>query len=134
MDSLEISRSEGLGNDDEVAAGDIDDDEDGEGEETGEDLIQELEELEEKSEPGFHPLVRALYHTVSCVSYWIGYWNCRLSKRRVYCKKNIMRQFLSRLVMYVSSLFTPYDFPFTPITRINSVAISGIVDLRRKSS
>ncbi|KAG0345998.1 hypothetical protein BG004_002649 [Podila humilis] len=42
-----------------------DQNDDDEEEETAEELIQDLQELEKESEPGFHPLVRALYHTVS---------------------------------------------------------------------
>ena len=70
VDGLKVTKSMGAGDKYETVAGDNDngddqDEEDGEGEETVEDLIQELQALEEESEPGFHPLIRALYLAVS---------------------------------------------------------------------
>ncbi|KAF9374916.1 hypothetical protein CPB97_011816, partial [Podila verticillata] len=75
VDRLKVTMSAGARNDDKTVMGDNDndddhdddevndqDEEDGQGKETLEDLIQELQELEEESEPGFHPLIRALYH------------------------------------------------------------------------
>ncbi|KAF9539144.1 hypothetical protein EC957_005755 [Mortierella hygrophila] len=68
---LKVAKSIRAGNEGKTVASDNDngddrdddeDDEDGESEETVEDLIQELQSLEEESEPGFHPLIRALYH------------------------------------------------------------------------
>ncbi|KAG0310338.1 hypothetical protein BG000_007078, partial [Podila horticola] len=43
-----------------------DDEDDGE---SIEDLVLELEELIEKTEPGFHPLIKALYHAVRSESF-----------------------------------------------------------------
>ncbi|KAF9356055.1 hypothetical protein BGX26_005776 [Mortierella sp. AD094] len=54
VDGLKVTK-----NDDQV---DDQDEEDGEGEVTIEGLIQEIQALEEESEPGFYPLIRALYH------------------------------------------------------------------------
>lgn len=55
-----VTNEEGAG--DEGDDGEAVDDED---DENIEDLVHELEELIEKSEPGFYPLIRALYHAVS---------------------------------------------------------------------
>jgi hypothetical protein len=70
VDVLKVIQSTGAGNEDKTVGGDNDnddhqDEEDGEGEETVEGLIHELQALEEESEPGFYPLIRALYHAVS---------------------------------------------------------------------
>ena len=86
VDDLKITRSAGPGNEDDVVAGDNDDDEeeDSEGEETVEDLIHELEALEGESEPGFHPLIRALYHAVSLSPIYVCFvsgWNCLRSEQ-----------------------------------------------------
>jgi len=50
---------------------DEDDDEDGNGEAIDDDVVESIEDLAnevvgliEKSDPGFHPLIRALYHAV----------------------------------------------------------------------
>jgi hypothetical protein len=67
------------GSEDKAVVGDDDDqDDDDQDEEDGDsdndgnevddgtsDMIQELQELKEESESGFHPLIRALYHAVS---------------------------------------------------------------------
>lgn len=61
MEALEVVANEELVDDEDDAGEAVDDEDD----ESIDDLVRELEELIEKSEPGFHPLIRALYHAVS---------------------------------------------------------------------
>ncbi|KAG0239180.1 hypothetical protein BGW41_007871 [Actinomortierella wolfii] len=104
--------------DEAVAGGDDDDEEEGsEGEETFEDLIHELEALEEDSEPGFHPLIRALYHAARGEQF---------TKPRHKPQLSVCQSFLYDYVW--NRLDTFLELPMVEKKDV-FVAISGIVDL-----
>ncbi|KAF9369978.1 hypothetical protein CPB97_003119, partial [Podila verticillata] len=60
MEDLEVVANEEHVDDKDDVGEAVDDEDD----ESIEDLVHELEELIEKSEPGFHPLIRALYRAL----------------------------------------------------------------------
>ncbi|KAI7817425.1 hypothetical protein BC939DRAFT_496636 [Gamsiella multidivaricata] len=132
VDGLKVTKSTGAGNGDKTVASDNDDDddqdeEDGKGEETVEGLIQDLQALEEEPEPGFHPLIRALYHAVSLSPLYI----CSGTRGAVQEAKHkpqlsICQSFLYDYVW--NRLDTFLELP-TVEKKDVFAAISGIVDL-----
>ncbi|KAI9241243.1 MAG: hypothetical protein BYD32DRAFT_76947 [Podila humilis] len=129
VEGLKVTKSVGAGNGDKIVVGgddndddrdddqvDDQDEEDGEGE-TTEDLIQELQALEEESEPGFHPLIRALYHAARGEPFKKPQHKPRL---------NVCQSFLYDYVW--NRLDTFLELP-TVEKKDVFVTISGIVDL-----
>jgi hypothetical protein len=80
LNIMDAVANEGVGdkeNDEDNAEEPLEEDD-----ESIEDLVQELEELIQRPDPGFHPLIKALYHAVRLFPFVFIFWK---AQKVVYC-------------------------------------------------